>query len=402
MKKIAYILTTFPCPSETFAAREIQTLQKTGLDIMVFAASSCKRQPADTEPVGVFYRPGLFSWDTFLSLIYLAVKHPLSAVKLITLVLEFLLICPTEALTLIGNFHTICFFAYAAERYGISYIHAYFLSWPACIGLSIAKITNKPFSIAAHSRDIFVEHGAVELKVSQAKFVVCCSRQGLDYLKARLPGKYHDRLHLNYHGIDVDLLSLKPKGAAEKSIPTILSIGRLVRKKGFEYLIKAFEEVLRDRPNCCMIIAGDGPQKQKLVRLIYALHLAEKVQLPGWLEHQKILELIGRANVLVVPSIIDKDGDRDGIPNVILEAFCLGTPVIASALTGITEAIRHKQTGLLVEPSNTSQLRSALEKILSDKNLGSRISDSAYEAVKKHFDIDTNCKKLIALFENTN
>lgn len=402
MRKIAYILTTFPCPSETFAVREIQTLRKMGLDITVFAASGFKSQLGDTEPESVFYRPGVFSIESFISMIYLIAKFPLSAVKFIILVFQFLKICPTEAFILIGNFHTVCFFLRVVEQYEISHIHAYFLSWPGCIGFVLSKLTNTSFSIAAHARDVFVERGAAELKVSHSQFVVCCSKQGLNYLKDHIAPRYHERLCLNYHGINLSSNNHLLDRYHSRSADTVLAAGRFVRKKGFEHLLKAFARVVQSKPERKLIIAGLGPEKENLTSLIERLHLNRNVHLFGWLSHKDTLKLIRQASVLVVPSVVDDDGDRDGIPNVILEAFSLGTSVVASSLEGIAEVVKHEQTGLLVEPENIEQLALAIEKLLSDTSLNAHLSINAYKTVRKDFDADRNCCGLSKFFESIN
>lgn len=399
--KIGYILTTFPSRTEIFAAGEIQGLSRLDLDITVLAATAQQYGCGYLTNAKIFYRPRFFSADTVLSVGYLFKKYPLALVKLIFLILRLLKSYPREAIVLIGNFHTISFFATCIDRQAISHLHAYFLSWPACIGLALAKITNRPFSIAAHARDIFVEHGAIKLKASYAKFVAVCSQQGLKHLKVKLPEKYHHRLHLNYHGIDT--ISKYP-GLYEKNISeskhndTIIAVGRLIDKKGFINLLKAFALVVREKPNCRLMIVGDGTLRRQLTVLIEELGLKDVVQLLGWQGHDITLRLIKQATVLVAPSVIADDGDRDGVPNVILEAFACGTVVIASSLEGIGEVVRHEQTGLLVKPGNIEELALATRKLLNDKGLRQRLSKKAYEMMIQNFDSTKNFKQLANLF----
>lgn len=400
--KIGYILTTFPCQSETFAAREIEELRKLGLDIVVFAAAGQQNEQAAIPKV--FYRRYLLSLNAVLSICYIAVKYPLAVARLACLVFKLIPLCPREAISLIGNLHTLALFARHFDREGISNIHAYFLSWPACIGLGLAAVTNRSLSISAHARDIFVEHGATELKVAHAKFITTCTRQGLRHLKANLPAKYHHKLHLNYHGTRIDDRWF---GCAQNISESyfnnrIIAVGRLIQKKGFAELLRAFALVVRDKPRCRLTIVGSGVLRKQLNGLIEQLALEDYVRLLGGQEHDITLRLIRRACVLVAPSVIADDGDRDGIPNVILEAFASGVPVIASNLEGISEVVRHRQTGLLVAPGDIRGLARAIEELLSNKDLRAVLSKKAYETAVQCFDSTKNAKQLAELFLRTN
>ena len=404
LMKVGYILTTFPCQSETFAIGEIEGLRKLGFDITVFAAAGQPYAHRYAEAPIIFYRPCLFSVSTLLAIGYMCIRYPLALGKLVCLILKLIGSCPREAISLIGNLRTIGFFARHLDREAISHIHAYFLSWPASIGMALSIVTRRPFSISAHARDIFVEHGATELKVSHAKFVKTCTKQGLKQLKANLPTKYHHKLNLIYHGtrtasVCPDILD---KMSESKPNDTIIAVGRLIQKKGFGGLLRAFASVLQEKPHCKLMIVGDGPEKKQLNGLVDQLGLKDHVQLLGWREPDVTLRLIKQAIMLVAPSVIADDGDRDGIPNVILEAFACGTPVVASSLGGISEVVEHHKTGLLVKPGDVRELTSAIKELLNDKDLQRHLSQTAYETVVERFDSMKNVKQLSHLFISTN
>jgi glycosyltransferase involved in cell wall biosynthesis len=308
-------------------------------------------------------------------------------------------------MSLICNIHTIGFFAKHLDHEAISHIHAYFLSWPAVIGLALSVTTGRSLSISAHARDIFIEHGAIKLKASRAKFITTCTRQGLKYIKANLPAKHHHKLILNYHGIritsecsdqrEINTSEFKPNG-------TVIAVGRLIPKKGFEVLLRAFDLVVQKKPHCRLMIVGDGSGQKKLTGLIKQLSLDNHVELLGWQKHDTTLQLIRQATVLVAPSLVAEDGDRDGIPNVILEAFACGTPVIASNLEGINEVVEHRRTGMLVEPGDILGLTSAIRELLLNKCLQSRLSQTAYKTAAQRFDSMKNAQQLAKLFININ
>ena len=402
--KVAYILTTFPCQSEIFAAREIDSLRNLGIDVTVFAAAAQKRFCGLSGDVAVIYRPAFFSVRSLLSIGYLIFKHPLGSIKLLCLIFRLALLNAKEAKLIAGNIHTVAFFARAVDKRSAFHIHAYFLNWPACIAMALAIITRRPFSIAGHARDLFVESGALRLKASYAAFIVTCTQYGLGYLKKRLPATFHSKLHLIYHGVNVNP-GLSPndvRTGGEFTKYRLVAAGRLVPKKGFDYLIKAFSLVCQSFQSCTLFIIGDGPEYNRLSALVGRMCPKNGVKFLGWQEHNKTLQLIRSSTVLVVPSIIAADGDRDGIPNVILEAFASGVPVVASNLGGITEAVVHWQTGLLVEPGNVSKLALAIKNLLDDKVLRNRLSHEAYELVKHSFDPAKNASRLSELLTEKN
>jgi glycosyltransferase involved in cell wall biosynthesis len=403
--KIGYILTIFPCRSEIFARREIEELLRLGFDISIFAATGEKNAGESNTIAKIYYRPSFVSAESFSSLFYLLAKYPLAYFKLLWLILRLTISSPREAISLAGNIHTVAYFAKHLDRREISHVHAYFLSWPATIGLAISVVTGRPFSISAHARDIFVEHGAAELKISRAKFVTACTHQGLKHIKANLPAQYYDKLHLCHHGIKVNSESSEPHGknAAESNhSDTIIAVGRMVPKKGFDNLLRAFASVIQKKPQYKLRIVGDGPERTRLNELIKQLSLENNVELTGWRESDETLRLIKKAAILVAPSVITNNGDRDGIANVILEAFANRTPVIASRLEGTSEAVEHRSTGLLVKPADVTELADAIDELLNNNALQSKLSKNAYETAKQNFDSVKNMKQLAKLFIDSN
>ncbi len=398
--KIAYVLTTFPSHTETFAAREIDCLTRMGHTITILAAN--RDTTASTQPHShpVFYRPAVCSPTTAASILFLLRHYPLGIIRYFGLILHLLFVSPYEAKVLLSNFHTLAWFARVLDDYSISILHAYFLSWPACITLALAKITGREFSIAAHARDIFVEPGALTLKATHARFIVTCTDQGLSHLKTRLPKHLHHKLHLTHHGIPsaiCDIGDPEPRPLCRQ----FLAVGRLVPKKGFNILLQAFARIAPQLPHHKLLIVGDGPDLPLLRNMLAFLRLEDKVHLLGRKNHANTLELMYRSDALIVPSVIADDGDRDGIPNVILEAFAFEVPVIASRLNGITEAVIDGHTGLLVTPGDPHALASAILHLADNRQLSRIFAGNARQTLQTKFDLDENVGRLASLFRNT-
>jgi len=403
--KIGYILTTFPCRSEIFAAREIESLRNSGFDITVLAAERGEESSVFSQGQAVEVRPVFFSVRSLLAIGYFLVRYPLGMVRIIGLIGKLILQNPEEAKRLAANIHTVAFFARVLDKKSIGHIHAYFLNWPGCIGMAVAIATKRTFSIAAHARDIFVEGGAIKLKASKASFIVTCTEYGLDYLKRRLPADCHDKLRLNYHGININHRSTSKeiKNDCQFEKYRLVAAGRLVPKKGFDCLIKAFALVCESMRDCELLIVGDGPESGELKRFVEDNpNLRGHVKFSGWVDHEMTLQLICSSKILVVPSIIAADGDRDGLPNVILEAFACRAAVIASRLPGISEAVIHLQTGLLVVPGDIAGLALAIKQLLSNEKLREELSQKAYEMAAERFNSTGNAEQLAGLFTKVN
>jgi glycosyltransferase involved in cell wall biosynthesis len=178
----------------------------------------------------------------------------------------------------------------------------------------------------------------------------------------------------------------------------ILAAGRLVEKKGFDILVDACAR-LRDRGvafTCA--IAGDGPLRSTLERQVADRSLGGVVTLRGWTPPGALALAMREATLLAVPSRVTEGGDRDGIPNVILEAMSAGLPVVASATSGIPEAVEHQTTGLLVPEGDASALAEAIAALLEDAPRAAAMGRAGRVRVMERFDLAASSRQLAALF----
>ncbi len=166
--KVAYILAEFPCRSETFARREIDALVDRNWDVIVLAAKAGQIDLQGRPRVSTIYRPPLLSLKSALAMAWLMLRYPLGLSRLIVLLMRMLLECPRDALVVLKNLGTTAYFARRLDAERIEHVHAYFLSWPACIGASLHCMTGRRLSLAGHARDIFVSPGAIRTKTRAA------------------------------------------------------------------------------------------------------------------------------------------------------------------------------------------------------------------------------------------
>ena len=179
----------------------------------------------------------------------------------------------------------------------------------------------------------------------------------------------------------------------------ILAVGRLVEKKGFSFLIQAIKQSVEKSniPLICYIV-GSGPLEDELKSLVSELNLNEIVKFPGPLPPDEVVKKMAHSHMLVQPCVRSKNGDQDGIPNVLMEAMWLGVPVISTNISGIPELVEDGKTGLLADPENPEQISDAILNIISEPDLAKQLSKAGKQKVYKEFNVDIEAQKLMELF----
>jgi glycosyltransferase involved in cell wall biosynthesis len=260
-----------------------------------------------------------------------------------------------------------------------------------------AKFAGVPYSFTARAKDIFhdsVRPDDLKRKLQDAAGVVTISDFHLDYLRQEY-GPLAEKVIRVYNGVDLEEFSYSEP---RERPPVILAVGRLVEKKGFGDLIEACEILARQGHLIGCRIIGAGPLKADLQGRIQRSGLADRIELVGPRPQHEVIEEMRNAAVLAMPCIVGQDGDRDGLPNVIQEAFALGTPVVSTDVTGIPEVVRDGETGLQVPQNDPQSLAGALERLLRDSALRVRLAREARRLIEAEFDIQRNAARRRALF----
>ena len=285
------------------------------------------------------------------------------------------------------------------ERLGIDHLHAHFATWASEVACHVGALTGIPFSFTAHAKDIFhddVNKQHLAWRMARAKLVVTVSDFNKAYLNNLLAvsGKT-GRIERLYNGIDLDLFAPQ---ARNPEPDLIVGIGRLVEKKGFDYLIDACRLLKQEGRQFRCVIVGDGEQRVALAALIGEYGLDNEVKLAGAMTQTEVIALLKRAAVFALPCVVGRDGNRDGLPTVLLEAMALEVPVVSTRVTGIPEIIDHGQNGLLVEERDAVGLAVALAELLQAPALRQQLGTQAREKVKCQFNTADNVKQLKEYF----
>ncbi|MBD2567902.1 glycosyltransferase family 4 protein [Anabaena lutea] len=402
---VGYVLKRYPRYSETFVVNEILAHETAGLNIEIFAL----RPPSDTHfqniisqvrsPVTYIKKPiqGRVSASlnslapTAASYFWAELQE---AAKIIPDFWSKLAIAEGEQASTV---YQAAWLAREAKLKGITHLHAHFGSVATSVARLASHFTGIPYTFTAHAKDIFhesVEFADMERKLKDASTVVTVSDYNLNYLQQTYP-QAAQQVKRIYNGLD--LRHLQYSSPADRP-PLIISVGRLVEKKGLSILIDACA-ILKQR-NCefqCQIV-GTGSLETALKQQIQDLELQSFVEIIGLRPQNEVFQLVQQAAVFAAPYVIGKDGNRDGLPTVLLETMALGTPCVSTDVTGIPEVVRHGETGLIVPQNNAEKLAFSLQELLTDSALRVRLSTQARQLIKSEFDIYCNTAVLRGLF----
>jgi glycosyltransferase involved in cell wall biosynthesis len=285
----------------------------------------------------------------------------------------------------------------------VRHLHAHFAHGTTTVTWLAARITGLTFSFTGHARDIYSPalnpHGWLRRKLLAARFVVTCTEANRRHLLAIAP---EADVHLVYHGLNADFARLlngaPPPVVRGDGTLRALGVGRLVAKKGFDVLVEACAVLRRRGVPVEAVILGQDDKHGDEVRSRIAEHGLEGcVRLPGAVGQADLLREIRRATALAMPCRVLAE-DRDGIPNVLVEAMAAGAPVVATGVSGIPELVEDEVNGLLVPPDDPEALADALLRLHADPALAARLGAAGRDAVRERFDGDRLAGRLTGLF----
>ncbi len=288
------------------------------------------------------------------------------------------------------------------EREPVDHVHAHFANAPAVVAMLVHELTGVPFTFTAHAKDIYVKTPREVLRdeIRRARAVVTCTEYNRQFLKQleEPEARGTSRLHRIYHGLDLSEFPFGwPHNGVEKP-PLILTVARLVEKKGLGELLSA-ARLLKHRGRCFQVrVIGDGPLRAALEVRTAELGLQDRVEFTGALPHNQVRAAYARASAFALPCVVASDGDRDGIPNVLLEAMASGVPVVSTPVSGIPELIESEREGLLVEPGSARALADALDRLLGDARLCERLVRAGRAKIEESFSLERNCAQLLQHF----
>lgn len=395
---ITYVVSQYPAISHTFILGEVNGIKAKGIDVQVasinqpdrpFEQLTALEQAAHNETV--FVKSTLFK-KLPIYLIKTLMSSPGGFFKSLGSTLKAGLAYPRALPKQIAYWLEAMVVADMARQNNSQQLHAHFSTQGCTVAMLAAEMAGIDFSITVHGPDEFyqVDEQHLEAKFAAANFIVCIS----DFAKSQVM-KYTqfsdwDKLYVNNLGVDASLFH-----PAEKQNPTplLLCVGRLCNAKGQGVLIQAAKILKERKVDFNIQLVGDGPDRKSLEQFSAENQLSDQIQFVGKVNHDQVQVLQREADIFVIPSF------AEGIPIVLMEAMASGTPCVTTHITGIPELFTNGQDGLLVRAGNAMMLADALEQLINDADLRTRIANAALITIKEKWSIHDSNERLASLFQ---
>ncbi len=402
--RLAYLIKKFPRLSETFILNEILAQERLGREIHVFS-----RRKADDEPrhpelaelrTTIETLPDSRELDPWkllfegegaparLERVQAVVrasgewKHPRFASLL------------AEAIHLSERAHIL----------GIEHIHAHFATDSSVVAMLVHELGGPTYSITAHAKDLYretVDPALLERLFARASFVVTVCDANVRFLEERLSRRAMERVRRLYNGVDLSTFtpSKSPPEPARARTPHILAVGRLIEKKGFHVLLDALSILRLDGVLFRATLVGEGEERANLERRTSELGLSSSVDLAGPLDQAAVRRLLQSATVMCLPCLVGRDGNRDALPTVLLEALACGLPAISTPVTGIPEILAGGRAGVIVPENDPLATADAIAGLLGDPERREELALEGRRRAEELFDARKNAKMLFDWFE---
>lgn len=271
--------------------------------------------------------------------------------------------------------------------------------------LSVKKMTKLPLLTSFHGSDLSKQ---LKRNLRYGKSLPSLFRYGdrftvvSEFMKKQLIdlGCPKKKIEVVKSGIDLSKFAYQPDPFPEEKEFRILTVGRLVEKKGTKYLIQAFSHIHEKYPHSTLVIVGSGEERDSLEKLAEKLEIQDAIKWKGALSPKEVCREMEKCDIFSLPSVTGKDGNQEGIPNVLIEAMALGRPVVATKHAGIPELVIHKKTGYLVPERDEKALAKMIMYVMEHPDEWKPLLKQAWEHVKQEHDIEKQIKKLEAIYNN--
>jgi colanic acid/amylovoran biosynthesis glycosyltransferase len=401
---VAYVMSRFPKLTETFVLDEMIAVERHGADVELFPLLRERTDRVHAEAVPwiprAHYLPFL-SPAILASNLALLVRRPRRYLGALGAMLAGTARSWNFLLGGIGIFPKVVHMSRRMEALGIRHVHCHFANHPALAGFLVHRLTGIPYSFTAHGSDLNVDRTMLPQKVREAAFVVTISETNRRLIEETCGGPAPN-LAVLHVGIDGRRFTPRDRAAApggQGDQPArILCVGTLHEVKGQRHLIAAARILAGRGIPFVLTFVGDGPDRAELEALAASVPAAGRVEFLGQQTRDRIVELLGTAELLVAPSVPTASGKREGIPVVLIEAMASGVAVVASHLSGIPELVEDGVTGLTVPPGDEAGLAGAIEGLLADPARRAQLAAAGRRRVEADFDLDANAARLVGMF----
>jgi glycosyltransferase involved in cell wall biosynthesis len=379
--RLAVFVDVFPELSETFILNEVKALAAEGVDVRVEAAKRSQRPNPESgdAPPAVYWDDHHSPRENLRALGWLVARHPLRVLRDFAARARWRRDEPVRPLRSLAP---------VAKRVigNVGHIHAHFAAGAALDAMRVSLLTGVPYSVTTHAYDIFLEPRNLDEKLERARFHVAVCEYNAAFLRHRVP-RAATRMHKVVMGVDPEQFKRTSRYPGGRNV---VAVGRLIEKKGFEYLVEA----ARSLPDVHFRIVGEGPLRGELER-----SAPDNVELVGPLSPHEVRSRLEQADLLALPCVVASDGDRDSMPVVVKEALSMEIPVVGSDEVGMPEMVQ-SEWGKLVPPRDAGALAGAIRELLDlPVEQRAEMGRRGREYIVRNFSVRGEAQKLEGLID---
>lgn len=396
---VALVASQFPRNVDAYFLREVAGLANRGIPFRIFSLRSydSKVMHAAAKPLmpRTVYMPFVASVGLWRANLMALLRSPVRYLRTLGRLIVGLASRPRSLVRTLAVFPKSVYFAEIVKKEGIRHIHANWASHPSAAALVMAELTGATWSFAGHASDIYVDGGMLREKIHAAKFVTTCTKHNKEHL-VRVGGPdVAEKITVSYHGVDLD--RFRPLEERAGGPFRILTVGTLRECKGLPDLIEACRLLAARGVAFECAIVGDGEERRDLERLIQSHGLDDRIRITGFMAQEQLIPLYQQAGAVVLPALSES---HFGIPNILLEALAVKTPVVCTALPSMSEFMQDGVHGIFVPEQSPSALADAIEGLARDPERGRAIGAAGRVAIEALFDAKKNTAVLEALFRS--
>ena len=398
-RRIAYFVSRFPTTTETFVLRELNAIAAdphVQADLYaLFPAPRGIVQPAAQPWLGRVQRPRLGA--SVRHLVRWSMRRPARLISSIALIFLDHWRRPLTLLRALATVPIAAQHATSLQRQRTEHVHAHFATYPALAAWLCWRLCGVAYSFTAHAHDLYMHQLGLERRAADAAFVVTIS----EFNRKILAELASDGVpvHVVHCGVELDGYRYRPRAPEREGDVRALCVAALREKKGHRVL---FEAIASDRPGLSRVsvdVVGNGRLREELEMHAARLGLGERIRFYGGLTEPEVAAKLDEADVFVLPSVVERSGDTEGIPVALMEAMAAGVPVVTSRITGVPELVRDGETGLLAEPGDVRDLADKLTEVLEDPDGARARAVSGRRLVEREFELNSSAEQLLELFE---
>jgi colanic acid/amylovoran biosynthesis glycosyltransferase len=396
-RTIAFVVSQFPRYVDAYFLREVAALAERGLHFQIFSLLNFDGKVIHKDAQALLprtvYIPFFFSRPLWKAHAHFLTHAPGRYFGALWTLVRGCGRSPKTFTKALAVFPKSVYFAKLVKDQHIAHVHANWASHPAVSAMVIAQLTGAPWSFAGHASDIFLDTTMLAEKIRAAQFIVTCTRYNKGYLTSVGGTETGNKIIANYHGVDLKKFIPVPKDIHSRF--QILAVGTLLPCKGLPDLIAACRLLAARNVDFDCTIAGDGPERRKLEGLIQSNGLIDRIKILGYVSQEALIPLYQQADVVALPALSES---HFGIPNVLLEAMAVQTPVVCTPLPSLVEVLEDGKNGIYVPEQSPEALANALVMLAQDPDRRRTMGALGREKIEALFDTEKNVDTLAALF----